>query len=318
MKYPDRGLNIALFKENPTLYLTNVIKRYVAESPLNCMPALDYQPMYDEPLVAFADGDDPAFQALKESAGEYLLTPRELLEGHLATLIGRPPKDVRHVSVISMALPMHRGTRLEERRTRHGCSLHFNYTRFIGGQLPFIPSSGFLDRLMQYLESFLIRLDHLAIAPSQSGIWNQRFKRAKATCRTAISNWSERHVAEIAGLGTFGLSGNIITARGIAVNLTSVICNVALTPTRSGDAPVTPHCLFYRERTCRQCVQRCPGGAITERGRDALKCHSYSMYEVPRIMSEEGRSDEQMGFYFPCGKCMVNVPCEDRVPPSIA
>ena len=36
------------------------------------------------------------------------------------------------------------------------------------------------------------------------------------------STWSERHVAYVSGLGTFGLSGGLITAKGQAVRLGSV------------------------------------------------------------------------------------------------
>jgi len=42
-------------------WLAAAIKQFVAESPLNRLRDIDGSPMWDEPLVAFADGDDPLF-----------------------------------------------------------------------------------------------------------------------------------------------------------------------------------------------------------------------------------------------------------------
>jgi len=45
------------------------------------------------------------------------------------------------------------------------------------------------------------------------------------------SNWSQRHIAYAAGLGTFSLSDGFITPKGIAMRCGSVVCDAALSPT---------------------------------------------------------------------------------------
>lgn len=44
------------------------------------------------------------------------------------------------------------------------------------------------------------------------------------------SNWSERHVAFVCGLGTFGLSKGLITEKGIAGRLGSLIVSEKFEP----------------------------------------------------------------------------------------
>jgi len=46
-------------------FLVESIKAYVATSPLNRLTHIDNSPMWDEPLVGFADGDDPIFAVYK-------------------------------------------------------------------------------------------------------------------------------------------------------------------------------------------------------------------------------------------------------------
>lgn len=46
-----------------------------------------------------------------------------------------------------------------------------------------------------------------------------------------VSRWSERHVAYISGLGTFGLSDALITPLGKAMRCGSVVARVKIQPT---------------------------------------------------------------------------------------
>ena len=52
-----------------------------------------------------------------------------------------------------------------------------------------------------------------------------------------IPMWSERHVAYIAGLGTFGLHAGLLTNKGAAGRIGSVVTNLNLVPTK-GLTPV--------------------------------------------------------------------------------
>ncbi len=54
-----------LFGKNPAALLEKALKEYVAQSPSNRFQAFDSDPIFDEPLVGFADGDETIFQDYK-------------------------------------------------------------------------------------------------------------------------------------------------------------------------------------------------------------------------------------------------------------
>lgn len=76
-------LDVELFKSNPCLFLEHAITEYVATSPINCLTTFDNAPIFDEPVVAFANGDDPIFKDIRTVIGDFHLTPREALEKHI-------------------------------------------------------------------------------------------------------------------------------------------------------------------------------------------------------------------------------------------
>jgi len=122
------------------------------------------------------------------------------------------------------------------------------------------------------------------------------------------SNWSERHIAYTAGLGTFSLSDGFITERGIAHRCGSAITNLALpTSPRIAKSPYS-NCLFYVNSKCKACIARCPAGAITEKGHDKRKCQEYIESEFHYLLEEITAGEAS------CGLCQTKVPCEFRNP----
>jgi len=89
------------------------------------------------------------------------------------------------------------------------------------------------------------------------------------------STWSERHIAHAAGLGTFGLSDGLITARGIAHRCGSVVFNAACTPTPRPYTHYQEYCPYLMDGSCGVCMARCPVGAISPSGHDKVKCSNY-------------------------------------------
>ena len=49
------------FEANPDLFIEKAIKEYVANSPSNRLRVFNDYPIFDEPLVGYADGDDTIF-----------------------------------------------------------------------------------------------------------------------------------------------------------------------------------------------------------------------------------------------------------------
>lgn len=284
-----------LFLADPSLFLQKAIKDFVARSESNRLASFGGTPIWDEPLVGFAAADDPLFAHYRTVVGPHHLTPREAL--------GQAPEDeARPASVISIVLPCTRETRLSLRHETSVPSLRWNHTRWHG--------QDFINLLADQLVSLLQGLEHRAVAPERAPYF-----RIKELANGLASNWSQRHVAYAAGLGTFSLNDALITPKGIAVRLTSVVCDLELPATPRPHNGHTANCLFYRGGSCRRCIERCPAGAISEQGHDKVKCRAFLFNEQKARLEALGR-EGYVGRYPGCGLCQTKVPCEDRVPPA--
>jgi epoxyqueuosine reductase QueG len=180
-------------------------------------------------------------------------------------------------------------------------SLRWNRTRWYGQDLNY--------KLARHVVSVIEAVGYEAVAPE-----SMKTYEVKMLPNGHASNWSQRHVAYVAGLGTFGLSDGFITSKGIAVRLGSVVCNVALP---ASGTPATSHagnCLHYRDGSCGQCIDRCPAGAITRQGHDKLKCREYLFEDQIKRCEERGRRADYLGTYLGCGLCQTGVACESAIP----
>jgi len=116
----------------------------------------------------------------------------------------------------------------------------------------------------------------------------------------------------VAELGTFGLSGGLITSHGIAHRLGSVVTDAEIEPTPRpyGDDHLA-WCLRFSRDTCGACIRRCPVGSVGDalEARDKDAC--YRQHQFVRK-----RAPEAFGFVgsYGCGLCQTGVPCEDRKP----
>ncbi len=297
-------LNLELVKKDPAAFFEAAIKEYIATSPNNIMPDFPGEHMWDEPLVGFSDGDDPLFQDYKKIIGDFHMTPREALETSLKKKslgYNNPAK----VSVISYFLPSTQLTRESMRRESEICSLRWNRTRWFGQECNF--------RLQRHLVTLVEDMGFYAVAPEQEP-W---FETKRDVPGGPASRWSQRHVAYVAGLGTFSLNDSFITARGSAGRIGSVVCDLEIRPTTRLTKDYRENCLFAREGTCGMCIKRCPAGAISESGHDKAKCSAFLNVVMPKLIKEQGRTEKFVGGYVGCGFCQTGVPCEGRVPPSL-
>lgn len=279
------------FRKAPAKFIENAIKCFVSQSRKNRLSLIDNTPIFDEPLVAFARGDDPIFLQYKEIIGHFHLTPRETLQ---QSLDGPVAGDL---SVIAWVLPITRRTRLSNRRMKSHPSLRWAHTRWDGER--------FNKSLRRYVVSLLRDRGYRAVAP----FVEPSFK----ICRLPngySSNWSERHIAYVAGLGTFSLSDGLITPKGIAMRCGSVVAEIALTPSPRVYASHTANCPFLKDGTCGVCIERCPAEAITPEGHDKNLCWSYQ--DKIRSPFQQKYKVTDIG----CGLCQTSVPCEWRIPRS--
>jgi epoxyqueuosine reductase QueG len=224
--------------------------------------------LFDPPLVAVADAGDPLWDRLKdpEVVGPGHRSPREWLAGAQ--------------SVVCVFLPYSEAVRAAN-RIPGATATEWLYGRYEGGLL--------VEELDRFLVASLRAAGWEAAAPSVDPRFATQAMRA---------NWSERHAAFVAGLGTFSLSRSLITRLGSAGRLGSVIT----------DAPLAPTPRAYREpdaycADCLACVDRCPALAIGPDGKDNRMCQIYLDETLRQFAPRYG-----------CGKCQTGVPCERAIP----
>jgi epoxyqueuosine reductase QueG len=274
-------------------FIISSIKSFVQESPDNRMPTPDKETIFDEPLVQFADGNDPIFTEYKKIIGPVHNTPREVL----ANAYGINQPDLpEHVSVISWILPIAEKARESNRDQTRSPSRLWSHTRWFGEK--------FNEALRKHMTELLTEKGYMVTAP---GI-PPHIKVFTAE-NGMYSNWSERHIAYAAGLGTFSLSDGLITERGIAHRVGSAVTDLELSASpRTATGPYT-NCLFYVNEKCGLCIERCPAKAISEKGHDKVRCREY-LHELgynPELLKNGYDLEKSVAG---CGLCQTKVSCE--------
>jgi epoxyqueuosine reductase QueG len=246
------------------------VDEFVLRSPENLVPDLAMMRMYECPLIGVASAEDGLWNVLKQPdvVGPQHLSPTEWLEGA--------------VSVISCFLPFTERVR-SANRIEGWPATEWLYGRYEG--------ENFNRALRRFMEDMVQKAGGRALAPALDA----RF--AKANFR---SNWSERHVAFIAGLGTFSLNRSLITSRGSAGRLASVVTDLALEPTPRPYTETEEYCT-----KCGACIRRCPPVAIDTGGKNNAICFPFLQETLLRHKPRYG-----------CGKCQTAVPCESQIPKS--
>lgn len=243
--------------------------------------------IYGEPIMGVASADDPIFQEYRDK--------QEVTYGHFL-----PPKEwlPSALSVISVFLPYTdriKAENAEDLKKVSGAWLHGRYE----GQI-------FLREVANFLKSLVEDMGYEAIIPPEEAMMKiSSGKDDDGVWKTFLSNedfwssWSERHVAYAAGLGTFGLSKNLLSENGAAGRYLSIVTDMPLEPTERKYEKVYEYCTM-----CGDCVRNCPANAIhMDTGKDHIKCSKYlnwiKKHHAPR---------------YGCGKCQVAVACQDHIP----
>ncbi|MCJ7705802.1 MAG: hypothetical protein MUO28_09740, partial [Desulfobacterales bacterium] len=208
-----------VFLKNPDKVLEQLIKNFMNENNQNRRTQLDNGLYWEEPLVGFASGMDPLFFEYKSIIGSFHLTPREIIAAALKEK-GRELllPEYEQVSVISWILPTAEDTRKSNRKEEKFPSKLWAYTRDFGETC-----NGALRR---HVVGFLEDLGFVAVAP----LLMPTFRYFRDEKVGWASPWSERHIAYTCGLGTFSLNDGLITPKGMAVRIGSVVTLLKLTP----------------------------------------------------------------------------------------
>lgn len=273
------------------IMLEKQIEQFVMENRLNYVseeeaiaPEYAGLRMYDTPIWGYGDAKDPMFEDLKkhEAVGEQFLLPDEWLP------------DAK--SVISFFIPFTDEVKKSNWTDAIEPSAQWLHAR-IEGQRFVIAVCDEIQRILKEegIESVIPASDQRFESVTKPDANRpEKWKDASYT-----SNWSERHVAFVCGLGTFGFSKGLITEKGIAGRLGSLVVNERFEPRRREYTDIYEYCTH-----CGACIRRCPAKAISlERGKEHLPCDQFLEETKKKYVPRYG-----------CGKCQTKVPCESRIP----
>ena len=258
------------------------IEEYVIEfqekDPLNKVsaelakdPAYVGRNIFEGAECGISDANDEIYASLRNNADANidLMQPEEWLPGAK--------------SVISVFMPF------EKWITEENIGGDWPTNAWLHGR---IEGQTAMRKLVKDMEDMLEEKGYKAVAPSIDS-------RLKVNKEILTSNWSERHVAFICGIGTFGLSRGIITELGMAGRLISVVTTLPMVPTPRPYTDLLEYC-----DKCGSCIKGCPIDAISfEHLKDNKLCDGF----LNEVLSKEAP-------YYGCGKCQSGMPCAYGIP----
>jgi epoxyqueuosine reductase QueG len=220
-----------------------------------------------EPCFAYASANDPMFKELKTVIGKHHKLPEDIMED------GK--------TVLTYFIPINKNI------------ADSNISGYFASE----------DWARAYLETIdLIKainagLDHLFKLHG----WKIELTADNRSWdpETMKCNWSHRHAAYIAGLGTWGVNHGLITEKGLCGRIGTLITDAYIEPT---ERPEIEACLYKRNGSCHQCVDACPVSAL---GLPDI----YKNWDCKAVTDENAVHHEGIGFADVCGKCMCGMPC---------
>lgn len=276
--------------------IVDLIRKTVTDSQHNRFHAMGNpgEPMWEEPIVGFARGDDPYFAYYKKTIGDFYWLPREVyFKG-----TGETVEDGQ-LTVISIGFPQTEKTKADQKSATGIPSDRWLYTR------------GEWEAMVRKISDEIVEKFTAGGIQAVSLETIGELQRQVSEDFGIASNWSHRHTAFIAGLGTFGLSDGLITEKGKAMRFTTIIAKAAIEPTERPYSDHHAYCRFYTENKCGACIVRCPVNAITKEGHDKEACNAYLI----KIKKEIGPDFVKNSHYTSgCGLCQSRIPCQDRIP----
>lgn len=232
-------------------------------------PALkNVENIWKEPVVGFADANGSYIRALKEIVAPAHLLPEDFMENPNI--------------IISYYIPF----------TEELAALNLNVEGNLAAQEwsdAYNLTNTMIADISQYVSDLLTDMGYRAVPPT--GVVFDK--------ELILSNWSQRHIAYAAGLGTFGINNMLISEKGCCGRYGSVIADIPVEP----DSILTEErCLYKKNGSCKKCVQNCFSGALTTEGFDRKKCFEICMINDARTGADV------------CGKCDIDIPCAFKAP----
>lgn len=233
--------------------------------------------LWRRPIVKFADAESPEFLRLRQSVLPDHSLPHQILPGAKI--------------VISYFLPFCQQAAESNVGGRYASPLWVK---------AYQQSSQLLPIINETICEALRQAGHRAAIPQDVGYAGPGIYK---------SRWSQRHIAWIGGMGTFGLYNLLITDSGCCGYYSSVVTNLDAPPDQILEEE---RCLWRSRGLCGQCLRQCVGGAWAQGEFLREKCLEMCL-ETARYY---GRGELEQPADA-CGKCAVGLPCSLGVPGAI-
>jgi epoxyqueuosine reductase QueG len=294
-----------------------VLERLFASHNLNRLPEkYGGGRIFAKPLIGVSRGDDHIFQRFKEVVAPEHLTPADMW---IQSGLSDDRNIAARLRIVSIVFPYVSKIREEGKKNDKEMppEIYCVARNF---------ANPFMDAVLKETTLFFRDQGFRATSGILSSVF--QIRSIKDPFRI-YSNWSERHIAFAAGLGTFSLHEGLITEAGCNIRVASVITDAPLQVTpRTRDEPYA-NCLHFANGNCGACIPKCPAGAITEDGHNKLTCYLHvrkvreEMYGRPLrpILKPHHRKingKEEVVYNVGCALCQFGVPCTDRNPKTAA
>lgn len=274
-------------------WVNSLIRDFIVNSPLNTLKDAENERAFEEPLVGFSPGDDAIFESYKDHVGPFHWTPLEIFQHSFPGVSVKPEQ----LTVISWVLPHTTKTKIEHREAEKMPTERWARARIFGEEVN--------NELRKHVVEHLSKSGFQAVAPILSPLYKMIIMSEKYGF---ASNWSERHAAYASGLGTFGLCDGLITPKGKAMRVGSVVAKIQLPATGRPYDDHHAYCLHYSKGTCGVCISRCPSGAMSKEGHNKRICAAHLQTTSNYVKSTFGFNG------YGCGLCQTGVPCESQIP----
>lgn len=199
-----------------------------------------YKEFYREPVIGYASAQDPGFDSLSDIIGYPHAKPSDILEGAQTVIVFFLPYSLELIKKIQgpkVIVPE--------------WSIYYTKTNAL---------------LVKIASRLTERLSEIGIR-SAGEPPTDNFDPVKL-----YAKWSNKSIAVMAGIGTFGLNHLLITKSGTAGRINTLVMDAYVDPTPKAEGP---YCLYYKTGKCMACVRKCPSGALTENGYDRHRCNAY-------------------------------------------
>ena len=236
---------------------------------------------WGEPLVGFADAKHPFILSLKDIIGPNHGTPDEVLDDASIVIAYYVPytKELADTSKTDPAIASHEWA------------------------VAYEETNAMFKELNTYVIAKLKEWGYDAgISPKTNTFSTTELK----------SEWSYRHYAYAAGLGTFGINNMLITKEGCCGRFNNIVTNLDVDP----DAPMEEElCIYKNNGKCMVCIKNCPANALSPEGFDRQACYANLQKNAAvhtglgsSYSDESGNASNSCGSDV-CGKCVTGSPC---------